>query len=76
MRLKERDVGDDVKEYTNSQMERLIDEHIHNERDREILKRRLLDGLTYEVLAYEFQLSTQRIKTIVYKGQEKLIRFL
>lgn len=65
-----------MKEYTNSQMEKLIDEHIHNERDREILKRRLLDGLTYEVLAYEFQLSVQRIKTIVYKGQEKLIRFL
>lgn len=65
-----------MKEYTNSQMEKLIDEHIHNERDREILKRRLLDGLTYDVLAYEFQLSVQRIKTIVYKGQEKLIRFL
>ena len=65
-----------MKEYTNSQMSELIDEHIHNERDREILKRRLLDGLTYEILAYEFQLSTQRIKTIVYKGQQKLIRYL
>lgn len=65
-----------MKDYTNTQMSELIDEHIHNERDREILKRRLLDGLTYEVLAYEFQLSTQRVKTIVYKGQQKLIRFL
>ena len=65
-----------MKDYTNTQMSELIDEHIHNERDREILKRRLLDGLTYEVLAYEFQLSTQRVKTIVYKGQQKLIRYL
>lgn len=65
-----------MKDYTNTQMSELIDEHIHNERDREILKRRLLDGLTYEILAYEFQLSTQRVKTIVYKGQQKLIRYL
>ena len=32
------------KEYTNSQICALIDEHIHNERDRAILKRRLCVG--------------------------------
>ena len=63
-------------EYTNSQMERLIAEHIHNERDRELLKRRLVDGITYEKLSEEFELSTQRVKTIVYKAQQKLIRYL
>ena len=63
-------------EYTNSQIATLIDEHIHNERDRDILKRRLIDGICYEPLAEEFGLSTQRIKTIVYKAQQKLIRYL
>lgn len=63
-------------DYTNSQIRALIDDHIHNERDRNILKRRLCDGVTYERLAEEFDLSTQRVKTIIYKAQEKLIRYL
>ena len=65
-----------MKEYTNSQIRELIDEHIHNERDRAILKRRLCDGLVYEKLAEEFGLSTQRVKAIIYKAQQKLIRYL
>ena len=59
-------------EYTNSQMNRAIDEYIHSERDRAILKRRLIDGICYEPLAEEFGLSVQRIKTIVYRSQDKL----
>lgn len=34
-----------MKEYTNSQVRQLISEHIHNERDRRILERRLVDGV-------------------------------
>jgi DNA-directed RNA polymerase specialized sigma24 family protein len=63
-------------EYTNSQISALIDEYIHSERDRAILKRRLIDGICYEPLAEEFDLSVQRTKTIVYKAQEKLFRHL
>lgn len=43
----------------------LIDEWIFNERDREIMKRRLLDGVPHKELAKEFDLSIQRIKIIV-----------
>lgn len=63
-------------EYTNSQISALIDEYIHSERDRAILKRRLIDGICYEPLAEEFNLSVQRTKTIVYKAQERLFRHL
>lgn len=63
-------------EYTNSQINKLIDEYIHNERDRAILKRRLIDGLTYERLAEEFELSVRRVKTIVYKAQERVFAHL
>ena len=59
-------------EYTNSQMSSLIDEHIHNEKHREILKRRLLDGIVFEKLAEEQEMSVRQIKTIVYKEQQKL----
>ena len=53
-----------------------IDEWIFNERDRAILKRRLLDGICYETLAEEFGLSVDRIKQIVYKSQDRLFRHL
>lgn len=59
-----------------SQLSFLIDEWIFNEIHRKILKRRLLDGLTYEELAYEFHLSTQSVKRIVYKGQEKIFKHI
>ena len=53
-----------------------IDEWILNERDRAILKRRLLDGICFEPLAEEFDMSVRQIKNIVYKSQEKLFRHL
>ena len=52
---------------SRSEVEIIIDEWIFNERNRNILKRRLLDGVTFEKLAEEFDLSTQQVKKIVYK---------
>ena len=65
-----------MKEYTNSRIRELIAEHIHNERDRRLLERRLIDGICFEPLAEEFDLSVQRTKTIVYKSLQKLARYL
>jgi len=59
-------------EYTNSQIRELIDDIIHSERDRDILKRRLVDGITFERLAEEFEMSTRQIKTIVYRNERIL----
>lgn len=59
---------------SRSQWEHLIDEWVLNQRDRMILKRRMLDGLTFEELAEEFFLSVQQCKTIVYKRQECLFQ--
>lgn len=52
-----------------SEIEHIIDEWIFNERNRNIAKRKLLDGVTFEKLAEEFDLSVQQVKTIVYKCQ-------
>lgn len=41
----------------------------HSERNRAILRRRLLDGICYEPLAEEFGLSVRQVKNIVYKGE-------
>ena len=61
---------------SRSQWESLIDEWIFSERDRKILKRRLLDGVCYEPLAEEFDLSVRHVKSIVYKSQEKLFKHM
>lgn len=63
-----------MKEYTNSQIAYLIDEYIHSERDRAILKRRLIDGICFEPLAEEFDLSVRHVKNIVYKYDFILIK--
>ena len=61
-------------EYTNSQIRELIAEYIHSERDRDILLRRLIDGVTYERLAEEFDMSPRQMRTIVHKGESILFK--
>lgn len=63
-------------EYTNSRIRELIAEYIHSERDRAILERRLIDGITFDRLAEEFDISVRQTKSIVYKAQEQLFRHL
>ena len=59
---------------SRSDWENLIDEWIFNEKDRAILKRRLLDGLTFEQLAEEFNYSDKNIQRIIYKGTARLFK--
>ena len=63
-------------DYTNSQIAALIDEHIHSERDRALLKRRLIDGICFEPLAEEFGISTRHCKTLVYKLTDKIAKYI
>lgn len=63
-------------DYTNSLMRALILEHIHSSRDRDILQRRLIDGITYEALAEEFDLSVRQVKNIVYKSETILFKHI
>ncbi len=62
-----------------SQIEDLINEWIigkNSERDRAIIRRRLFDGITFEKLAEEFDLSVRQTKTIVYKTERKIFSHL
>ena len=65
-----------MREYTNSEMSHAIDEVIHNQKYRSILKRRLIDGICYEPLAEEFDLSVRQIKKIVQKSEEIIFTYL
>jgi Mor family transcriptional regulator len=63
-------------EYTNSQVRDLIDEHIHSERDRQIMKRRMIDGVCFEPLAEEFDLSTVQVKRIVRRERTRILKMI
>ena len=65
-----------MKPYTNSQIAHIIDEYIHSERNRKILKRRYIDGICFEPLAEEFDLSVRQIKNIIYNGENIILRHL
>lgn len=61
---------------TNSEIEHAINEWIHSERDRKILKRRLIDGICFEPLAWEFDMSVRQMKNIVSRAEEILFKHL
>ena len=65
-----------IEDLSNTELSDIIDDWIRGERDRKILKRRLIDGICYEPLAEEFDLSVRQIKKIVYKGEERLFAHL
>ena len=61
---------------SRTEIEYLIDEWIvgmnNAERNRLIMKRKIIDGLTFEKIAEEFELSDVQVKNIVYQCKEKL----
>ena len=52
---------------SNTNLSNMIDDWIKNERDRAIMKRRLIDGITIERLAEEFELSVTQLNRILSK---------
>ena len=64
------------KEYTNQQISEIIDTYIHSERDRRMLKRRFVDGVCFEPLAEEFDLSVRRVKTIIYRLENTIFKHI
>lgn len=53
---------------SSSQIETLINEWIHSRRDREIMRLKFLDDLSYEEIADRVHLSLTQTKTIAYKS--------
>lgn len=68
-----------MKDISRSELEHLIDEWIigrNAERDRKIMKRRLIDGVIFDDLAEELELSVRQTKNIVYKCEERLFKHI
>ena len=68
-----------MRDYSRSELTEAIAEWIvgkNAERDRRIIYRRLIDGICFEPLAEEFDMSVRQIQNIVYKSQEKIFKHL
>lgn len=61
---------------SRTEWERLIDDWIFNQKHRDILKDRLLNGIPFEPLAEKYNLSVTQVKNIVYRATEKLTKHL
>lgn len=58
-----------MRDYSNSEIQHIIDEWIHSKKDREILHLRLIDGLTIEELAERFDRSPRQMQRIINRLQ-------
>lgn len=68
-----------ISDYSRSQLEYLMDEWIigkNGKRNKEILKLALLDGISQERIAEEYDMSVRQIQNIIYKTQEQLYKHL
>lgn len=57
---------------TNSEIDALISEKIHSQRDRQIMRMKLIDGLTAEKTAEIMQMSPRYVRALVKRLTERL----
>ena len=62
--------------WTNSKMMALIDEHVHSERNRAILKKRFIDGYTFAQIAERYDMSEAQISRIIHRYGDPLLLML
>lgn len=57
---------------TNSEIAERISENIHSERNRQIMRMKLIDGYTYEKIAETVQMSPRYIRSLVRQLTDSL----
>lgn len=72
----------DLDDVTNEEIEKAIDSWIHSERDRIILKKRLIDGYTFQQISdylyaeNKIILSVRQMKNVLPRLEQKLFRHM
>lgn len=72
----------DLDDVTNEQIENAIDSWVHSERDRIILKKRLIDGYTFQQISdylyyeHRIELSVRQLKNIIPRLEQKLFKHI
>lgn len=68
--------SDIINAKSRGEWEALIFEWVHNERTRKMLIRYLLDGVTLEYLAEEFDLSTVQTQKLIALAKKQLFQHI
>lgn len=63
-------------EHGRAEYERAIEGWVRSERDRKALKRKYLDGFTYEAIAEELSISPKTVQNIVKRWQSAIASHL
>lgn len=72
----------DLDDVTNEDIAKAIDSWIHSERDRIIIKKRLIDGYTFQQICdylyaeHKIQLSVRQMSNIIPKLENKLFKHI
>lgn len=61
-----------INNLSNDERNSLINNWIHSERDRNILRSRFIDGIKIETIAEDFDLSVRQINNILYDGKKTI----
>ena len=66
-----------MRDYTNSEIEHLIDEHVHNKRNRLILKLHFIDGESFEMIARhkDVEITPRQIARVISKEAARLCQY-
>lgn len=62
-------------DYRNSTIELVVNEYVHSERGRAILKRRLIDGIAFDQLAEEFDRTPRQMQRTVDKLTKQILKY-
>lgn len=65
---------DEFDKKCRDEWETLIAQWVHNEVDRKMLKRKYLDGICFEPLAEEFEMSVNHCQARVKKARKQLFK--
>lgn len=63
-----------INDLSRNEIENLITQWVLNERNRRIMHRRFIDGVRFDKLAEEFDLSVTQTKNIVYKYRSRILQ--
>ena len=62
--------------YLEEDAKKAIEQCVHHKRNREIVRSRLLDELSYDELAAKYHLDSRQIQRIVYREQDIVFRYM
>lgn len=61
---------------SNNDIDQAIELWVKGERNREIMRDRLINTMTYEKIAEKYELSVRYIKTLIYRQEEIIFKHI